>query len=498
MKEKYQNITIVFLFVLVLALFFPIYLVEKQLGTKLPEIFVEQPFVGADIVIDVDRPLGEITELWRALAQGGEEPGVRMLEPTVRFTSRLKTKYIRLDHIFDDAFYQVVRGRNGDGTLQLDWSKLDLTVDDILNSGAKPFFSLSYMPGIVSSSLIGKPNDWGDWQTLVRELIRHYSAKIDGVYYEVWNEPSLSLFGDWKMYGDKDYRLLYYYSVLGGSQAKGVKPFKIGGPAIPELDPRWISLLFDYVLERNLRLDFISWHRYNFDPERFLKDVEEIDIITADPKYSQFKNIEKIITEWGPNSYKDKVYSSSVAASHAVTTLRYLLDKVSLAFAFEIKDGPSQELSGWGILTHEKEPTGVKEKPRFLLYDWLADVKGTRLSLEGEGSQIRGFAVKEDRTITVILGNYTAFGSNPESFSLTLKGLPPGKYRLFRQVLFQRQNEQELDVTHDAVALTLNLPAYSVVRIRLTLIEPFPQEVVQEEPSVQEEEPQGFQKIMEE
>lgn len=463
LKEKISLLILIFLS---LILFGGIFWVERQLKIRIPEVYIEKPFVPANIIINVDREFGQLPGIWRALAQGGEEPGKRMLQSTVNFIKRIKPYYIRLDHIYDDNYYRVVRGRNSDGSLRLDWSKLDATVNDILSMGAKPFFSLSYMPGLIADSLIGIPN-WSDWQDLVRQTVEHYSSQIDGVYYEVWNEPSLPMFGNWKMYGAKDYRKLYYYTVLGANQAKGVKPFKIGGPAIPELDPIWIKLLFDYVSENNLRLDFISWHRYSFDPEQFVRDVEEINVLTDDPKYKRFVNIEKVITEWGPNSYKDTVYSSSVGASHLVAVMRKLLDEVSFIFTFEVKDGPAQGNVGWGLLTHES--VGIKEKPRFYLFNWLADFEGKRLEVLGEGSQITGLAVKKDREVKVILTNYNPYGPQEESFLVTFAGLGGGKYRFLKQQLFQPPEEQEIEVGN-SFSLNLTMPSYSVVRLRLTKI----------------------------
>ena len=96
------------------------------------------------------RGMGPMPGVWRALAQGGEEAGrSRMLEHTKEFVEPLGVDYIRLDHIFDDDYYGVVIGRKQDGRLDLDWSWLDKTVDDILAVGAKPFFSLSYSISIL-------------------------------------------------------------------------------------------------------------------------------------------------------------------------------------------------------------------------------------------------------------------------------------------------------------------------------------------------------------
>lgn len=463
-----DKLKIIILSAIAFILFGAIVLVEIRLGLRLPEIFVEKPFVPANITVFPNRIIGPLPGIWRSFSQGGEEPGKRMLQPTVASMRRIKSYYIRLDHIFDDDYYAVVKGRKADNTLLLDWTRLDQTVADISAMGAKPMFSLSYMPRLIAGSKIGVPANWQDWQDLVKQTVEHYSKQFTDVYYEVWNEPSLPSFGQWRMYGEKDYRVLYEQSVLGASKAQEVYNYKIGGPAIPELDPRWIELLFDYVLQKNLRLDFISWHRYGLDPAVYLNDVYEINVLTEMPRYQKFKNTEKIITEWGPNSYKDTVYSSPVSASHAVAVLRQLLDKVNYAYAFEVKDGSGQGSYGWGLLTHES--LGLREKPRFYLYEWLADLFGNRVELIGEGSQITGFAMRSDRLVTVILSNFMPGNAQEENFQAAFGELAGGKYRLLVQELFKEPKEQELDVSSNSIVLNINLPAYSVARLQLTKI----------------------------
>jgi len=161
-----------------LLLFGGIWWVEREWRLREAEVFVVTPFEYASIKVDLGQEsLGPMPGVWRALAQGGEEAGrSRMLEQTVEFVKPLGVDYIRLDHIFDDDYFLseegdhgVVRGRNADGSLDLDWSGLDKTVDDILASGAKPFFSLSYLPEEVGPGKIGRPNNWGDWQDLVKQ-----------------------------------------------------------------------------------------------------------------------------------------------------------------------------------------------------------------------------------------------------------------------------------------------------------------------------------------
>src|SRR3989339_685821 len=139
------------------------------------QYFSRAAAIKANIVIDVTKTSGPFPDRWKALAQGGEEAGVRMFGNVVPQISELYPRFIRLDHIYD--FYNVV-SRDSTGNLSFDFSKLDDTVCDIYHTGAKPFFSLGYMPPVIAKdgSLIGRPNDWNEWSLLVQKTIEHYSG----------------------------------------------------------------------------------------------------------------------------------------------------------------------------------------------------------------------------------------------------------------------------------------------------------------------------------
>src|SRR3989337_1232714 len=160
MKIK-RIILLLFLFVISIPIFF-------ILLTYLPRAFA----VRADIVVDVLKTSGPFPDRWKALAQGGEESGVRMLEPVIPQIAELYPRFIRIDHIYD--FYDVV-SRDHTGSLIFNFDKLDLTVCDIYHAGAKPFFSLGYMPPTMSEdgSLIDKPKNWNDWTFLVQKTVEH-------------------------------------------------------------------------------------------------------------------------------------------------------------------------------------------------------------------------------------------------------------------------------------------------------------------------------------
>jgi hypothetical protein len=401
----------------------------------------------ANLIIDAGSSFS-VTETtnWANLAQGGEETGVRMILPVVEKVRALSPNYVRIDHIYD--YYDLV-GRSPDGSLSYNWTKLDQTVGDILLTGAKPFFALSYMPPAISSGdIIEVPRSWADWENLVKATVEHYSGTaglgITDVYYEVWNEPDL--FGKFKMGSGKNYLDLYYHSAIGVSRAQGVKPFKFGGPATTGLYKNWVDGLMKFCVLNSLRLDFISWHKYSKDLGSYERDF--VDAKTWVGNFPQYKDIELIISETGPNSENDKVYDGNFAAIHAIAISTLLEGDVSKLFHFEIKDGPGQEKywGRWGMFTHEK--WGVPEaKPRYSALLFMNQMKGTKVNVAGEGSWVKAFA-KEDvtGTIRVLVVNYDPSGKHTETVPITFNNLPENSFYV-RRVDYGGVSENKVQIT---------------------------------------------------
>jgi beta-xylosidase len=379
----------------------------------------------ANIVIDVSQAGGEISQnLWQNFAQGGEEPK-DMLVPAVAEIKALNPKIIRIDHIFD--FYTKV---NGDS---FNFDELDKVVRTILTAGAVPMFSLSYMPVSMSrdGQLTSPPKDWGLWQKLIKETVSRYSGKngfnLTNVYYEVWNEPDL--FGKWHYGKDPNYLVLYQQTVSAAQSVAGVNSFKIGGPATTGFYPNWLKAILKFCYQNKLRMDFVSWHRYTKDLKDYGEDFEKLNRILTD--YPEYFSLERLITEYGPDSENSPWYDNKVAAAHAIAGSLRLLGKVHRVFAFEIKDGPDPQgkkfWGRWGLLTHEN--TGLEKKPRYFAYQFLNKLLGKRLSLTGEGSWVAAAASQDGKTIKVLLVNYDSADRHFETVPVTLKNLAAGKYQ---------------------------------------------------------------------
>jgi len=426
-----------FVFVLLLV-FLPISLLVFRLGVKL---WPQAAPILANIEIDANGVLGSMPESWRALAQGGEDEGRSHLSTTKQLISSLDPRHIRIDHIYD-AYDLVAKDENG--AITYNWVFLDKTVDDILAMGALPFFALSYMPPSMArdGNPINEPIFWHEWEGLVQATIEHYSGKngknLSGVYYEVWNEPDL--FGDWHMgcsrlkigcQPAKNYRNLYYHSAVGAAKASNVNSFKIGGPATTGLYTAWIGSLLQFCQQENLRIDFLSWHRYTQSPQVFEKDMRTIEAYLG--KYPQFATLEKLITEWGSDSENSSLHDGTYDAAHTIAIVRRFLTRLDWGFSFEIKDGKSPENKAfwgrWGLLTHED--FGTRPKPRYYAFDWLNRLKGQRLSVAGEGSHISAIASKDGNKVFVLMVNFDPRGQHYENVPVTITNLNPGsKYRL--------------------------------------------------------------------
>lgn len=418
--------------------------------------------VNANIYINAGNVFEGKNESWKYLAQGGEEKG-RQLQSVVTKTKLLKPKYIRIDHVYD--FYNIV-SRDQSGNLVYNWSEFDLVLSDIKAMGAKPFISLSYMPEKLSSTgqIIDNPANWSDWQSLVKATVEHVSGKnglnISDVYYEVWNEPDL--FGKYKTYGSKNYLDLYYYSAVGAANARNVQSFKIGGPATTGYYENWMKRMISFSQEKNIRLDFLSWHRYSKDMDIFESDVNQAQ------KYGK----EIIISEAGPNSENDEVYDSGFGAIHALALISSLEGKIDKLFNFEVKDGPgpSKNWSRWGILTHEKfgEPT---PKPRYYALSFLNNLEeGVNMESSGSGSWVKFIAKAAPGKIVVLIVNYDKYGSHFENVPLRLVNLPFSKFNLKSTNYGEKSKNQEVSIEGNVWETNFAMEPNTAILLELTAI----------------------------
>lgn len=432
------------------------------------EFFGQASGVPANIFVDTQAVLGPMPRPWRNLAQGGEDHNWRIGNITSQVAA-LAPEYIRLDHIYD--FYDIVQGQPGN--LTYNWEKFDLVIDDILKTGAKPYLALSYMPPVISSGdILAYPQNWSDWQAVIRETIKHVSGTkgISDVYYEVWNEPDL--FGSFKYYGDKNYLTLYAYASAGADQAArsgGVRPFKFGGPAITALYENWFKAWAKGCSENNWRCDFFSWHRYTYDLNQYAKDMASVRQWVEDYPVLAPK-LEFHITEWGHDSDVHPGYDTVFSAAHTVAGAMAMVGRVERAFAFEIQDGKSPENKAnwgrWGLFTHND--FGANAKSRYYGLKFLDSIADERLQCTGDGSWVKALAARnEANNVEVMMANFDGKGRNSEVVPVNFMNIEPGNYTLKKSYLSGKKSEEQLATSAAILRAEVLMTANEVLKLEL-------------------------------
>jgi hypothetical protein len=442
--KKIYNL--VFLLFVLLALPIAIYLVDRQ-TSFFEKAYGQLAGTKAELIINLAYNFREDGYSWNNLAQGGEEVG-GMLAPVLKELASLKPRYVRLDHIYD--FYDVVKRSSG-GDLVYDWSRLDRELAVIGESGAKPFLSLSYMPGALTSGQeVDLPVSWDEWRRLVRATIEHVSGKenlaISDVYYEVWNEPDL--FGEFKTYGDKNYLFLYLYASQGAETAENVYPFKLGGPSTSALYRSWFDAFFKFALKNNLRVDFYSWHRYSRYMDDYAKDIVNTKLWLVN--YPKYAGVEFIITEAGYTSEVDEDYDKKFSAIHTLAMYSSTFQKIGKVFTFEIKDGPGDEKywGRWGLLTHESYGA-PEEKPRYKAIQFLNRMKGGWYTIFGEGTWVKAIASENEGIVRTLIVNYDPFKLHRENVELEYINIPFKSFTARRIDFLGGISESEVNLTED-------------------------------------------------
>lgn len=304
----------------------------------------------------------------------------------------LGAQYVRFHGLFHDDMF-VYRASNGGGfgpPTPLDkpvytFAYVDKVFDAILDTGARPFVELGFMPRELATQTetlfwwkahCSPPNDMNAWVDLVTATVLHWIERygLEEVRtwpFEVWNEPNL-VPHFWT-----GTRTQYFELYEATARAlKAIDPdLKVGGPSSsvfvpdsrydgeyhdmsveaataeapdPEVlpwKPVWIHELIAYCAERDLPIDFFSTHLYptdyafdtqgvgrsiSRDRDATRKDLEEMRrIIAASP----YPDADLHITEWSTSpSSRDRMHDTVFAATYitrAFLQAHVLADSIS-------------------------------------------------------------------------------------------------------------------------------------------------------------------------
>jgi len=414
----------------------------------------------AKVRLHLDNKLGPLEISRYGVGHGGYTDQTTWLDRAGNEIRALNPKLIRL---FIQEYYDLLPAFN-----QYNWKKLDASVDMILQTGAKPLMCIVFRPKLLFPNPTLKmvaPADWGVWEELVYNLVRHYKEQGAGIqYWEVGNEPPHG--------GDTPYEFtiesyLTYYRHTVAAVRRADPEARVGGPAPDFYTSPFLPALLSFCDREKLPLDFVSWHIYNPEPRVFRAGVEYVKKLLGN--YPSFR-LETILDEWGAGFGSLPNPDPGFLPCHIVETT-FQMKEAGLDYScyFQIRDGfvspevmsflPPDRAVDWdeilifsvnGLFDYQNIV-----QPSYFAFRLLSHLMGVRVRLESSDSAVHGLASYHEKldAYCVLLWN---FSKNPVRVGVAVEGAT-SDLRVERVVLNAR-----------ALATPGDGPLYPQAPLRLT------------------------------
>ena len=234
---------------------------------------------------------------------------------------------VRIYSMFEEC---VTEGENGE--LVFDFSMSDYRIDYLLSKGFTPYLGYTFFPRFMSAEqdealvrnrykntqlVRSYMKDYSQWEEMCRVYTQHLVDRYgeDTVaqwYIHCYNEPDLSVFFYINAPTWQDRAAEYckmYEAFVKGMNAVSTK-LKIGGLALSEstFHLHFLEYWLNFVREKNLKLDFISYHAYGTGPRSVREGTHPIDVKGSLTNIQAIKRIAKmcgfgdtpmVCDEWG-------------------------------------------------------------------------------------------------------------------------------------------------------------------------------------------------------
>lgn len=184
-----------------------------------------------------------------------------------------------------------------------DFACTDESILVCMDAGTETFFRL----GQTIEHQIKKhgtlpPKDFRKWAVICEHIIRHYNEgwadgyRLNIQYWEIWNEPDLDPDDapNKRTWGGTKAQFFDLYETAAKHLKHCFPHLKIGGPALAH-NEQWAEDFLCAMQERNVPIDFFSWHIYCTRPQDMAEKAERIRILLDTYGYS---HTESILNEW--------------------------------------------------------------------------------------------------------------------------------------------------------------------------------------------------------
>ena len=281
-----------------------------------------------------------------------------------------------------------------------------------LDAGTETFFRL----GQTIEHQIKKhgtipPKDFKKWAVICEHIIRHYNEGwADGYtlnmkYWEIWNEPDLDPDDSTnkRTWGGTKAEFFDLFSITAKHLKAQFPDLKIGGPALA-WNEEWAEDFLKEMQERNVPLDFFSWHIYCTEPAHMVAKAERIKALLN--KYG-YEKAESILNEWNYVRGWEKDYVYSLKAIHGIKGASFTLacmcasQQAPIDMLMYYDTRPSVFNGVFDFYTYEK----LKGYYPFYWYGMLYDCKKA-LSVEIEVDNIYSLCGVNEEGKVIILFTY--------------------------------------------------------------------------------------------
>jgi len=319
-----------------------------------------------------ERRLPSFSELLERARSGSLD--LRRSEAAKQIAQFIKQQHITFDNpgaprwASTDALYRALRGYGGLTVLTHSdrvpiWLSANPVDHQIVQAGANN----------VLAAFSYSPNNLKAYRNIWSQCAKHLADEFPNLvqYLEIHNEPDLEEFlrlQTSSAKGSRDYEkekirvyLQMYEAAARGIMASNAK-VKVGGPSLSGGEPKydWIESLVRHCTEKNLPLDFISWHMYSKQPIEVRNAILKVKEILG--RYGR-QNAELIIDEWnvdgagGTNDYQRRLFNSNFNAALS-TAILAAMHRAGLHRAVFFYDRDQTSGVSFGLLTEngQKKP----------------------------------------------------------------------------------------------------------------------------------------------
>jgi hypothetical protein len=292
--------------------------------------------------------------------------------------------------------------------------------------------------------------DFQKWAAICAQTVRHYTEgwsngfRFPIEYWEIWNEPDLA--AQFWTGTPEQYYALYEEAARA---VKAVNPkLKVGGPACTgALRRAYVEDFIRYCRDRNVPLDFFSWHSYGgrgrFNPYQFYENARRVRGALDAAGFGQAENI---LTEWNAGIQETLFSDTPAGAAFYASTLACLLDAgVDRAFQYCGDQHP-------GLGLHDLR-TGDVKICGYAFTAWKRLME-TPDRVAAEGGDAQGYNIVAGRDaeglrVRVLISN---FQSGPDAFRLRAANLPWGEETPFRVRRRLLDGQHRLEVVEEVSA----------------------------------------------